>query len=48
MLVVSFVVVAVVVCGTSVGVMSSMLRGRGVGVGLGGKSGLVCVWCKSG
>ncbi len=44
----SFVVVAVVVYGTSVGVMSGMLRGRGVGVGLGGKSGSVCVWCKSG
>ena len=46
--VVSFVVVAVVGCVTSVGVISGMLRGRGVGVGLGGKSGLVWVWCKSG
>ncbi len=33
---------------TSVGVTAGLLRGRGVGVGLGGKSGLVCVWCKSG
>ena len=49
-------VVVVVVCMvgefgaslTSVGVISGVLRGRGVGVGLGGKSGLVWVWCKSG
>ena len=49
-------VVIVVVCRvgefgaslTSVGVVSGVLRGRGVGVGLGGKSGLVWVWCKSG
>ena len=33
---------------TSVGVISGVLRGRGAGVGLGGKSGLVWVWCKSG
>ena len=46
--VVSFVVVAVVGVVTSVGVISGMLRGRGVGVGLGGKSGLVWVWCSSG
>ena len=46
--VVSFVVVVVVGVVTSVGVISGMLRGRGVGVGLGGKSGLVWVWCSSG
>ncbi len=33
---------------TSVGVISGVLRRRGVGVGLGGKSELVWVWCKSG
>jgi hypothetical protein len=46
--VVSFVVVVVIGVVTSVGVISGMLRGRGVGVGLGGKSGLVWVWCRSG
>ena len=46
--VVSFVVFVVVDVVTSVGVISGMLRGRGVGVGLGGKSGLVWVWCSSG
>ena len=46
--VVSFVVFVMVDVVTSVGVISGMLRGRGVGVGLGGKSGLVWVWCSSG
>ncbi len=44
----SFVVVVVVGVVTSVGVISGMLRGHSVGVGLGGKSGLVWVWCNSG
>ncbi len=43
MFVVSFVVFAVDGCLTSFGVSSGVLRGRGVGVGLGGKSGLVWV-----
>ena len=46
--VVSFVVFVVIIVVTSVGVISGMLRGRGVGVGLGWKSGLVWVWCSSG
>ncbi len=44
----TFVVFVVVVGRISVGVVSGVLRGRGVGVGLDGKSGLVWVWCKSG
>ena len=32
----------------SLGVIAGVLRGRGAGVGLGGKSGLVWVWCRSG
>ncbi len=40
---VSFGVISVDVCVASVGVLSGLLRGRGVGVGLVGKSELVCV-----
>ena len=40
-IVVSFVLLMMVDGVTSVGVISGMLRGRGAGVGLGGKSGLV-------
>ena len=50
-LVVAFVVFTVGWCGASVisvGVVSGVLRVRDVGFGLGGKSGLVWVWCKSG
>ena len=47
-IVVSFVLLMMVDGVTSVGVISGMLRGRGAGVGLGGKSGLVWVWCSSG
>jgi hypothetical protein len=36
------------VCVVSFVVIPGLRSGRGVGVGLGGKSGLVCVWCKSG
>ena len=48
---VAFVVFTVgwgVISVISLGVISGVLRGRGAGVGLGGKSGLVCMWCKSG
>ena len=48
---VAFVVFTVgwgVISVISLGVIAGVLRGRGAGVGLGGKSGLVWVWCSSG
>ena len=48
---VAFVVFTVgwgVISVISLGVIAGVLRVRGAGVGLGGKSWLVCIWCKSG